>query len=98
MWADVQASPMHTEYVRVDYHLGLAFALAFDNVMTHADRSSLGALRPFVDHFGLSPRSRRTLQWEVERGREAARRGGAPARTPPERPMGDPRAVLRGLG
>ncbi len=87
---------MRSEYVRFDYHFALAVALSYDEVMVKPTKTSLEALWRCVEHFGLSPRSRRTLQWEIAKGEEAAQKSAA--RKPPAAPVADPRRTLRALG
>ena len=66
-WATVWASPMAAVYIEADVPALARLAGLLDRVQ-RGDTSSrlLGEVRALEDRFGLSPLSRRRLQWELE--------------------------------
>lgn len=100
-WTDIWASPMAPEFDASDLH-GL-FVLAdlvnaFWSEESARARSGLAAeIRLQRQCFGLTPIDRRRLQWEIERGDDAAERTQARRAAKPKagKPAADPRAALR---
>lgn len=101
-WSDVWSSPMAPEYDTTDVHGLFVMALLLDQVWAE-DTSANGRIntaaeiRLWVAEYGLSPIARRRLQWEIDRGDEAAERTGKrrEARAQAHRDRGpDPRSAL----
>lgn len=109
-WESVWRSPMASEYLDADMRGGL-FHLAYLHQLfwEAADLGFAAAnvlpkfaaeIRLQEVRFGLSPIDRRRLQWEVEKGEQAAERtkGRRQAKKPKkEKPGGDPRAMLKAV-
>lgn len=89
-WADVWASPMAGEYLKVDVH-GLFRLAMLVNRFWMGDPSVAAEIRLTGQRFGLSPFDRRQLQWEIARVEERER-GRQPQ--PPTEPVADPRELL----
>lgn len=90
-WDDLWASPMRTEYLRVDVHGLYRLAMLIDRFW-RGEYDQAGEIRLQGQLFGLTPIDRRRLQWEIVRAEEATDRQ---ARTrPPSAPVADPRNVL----
>lgn len=103
-WREVWESPMAPEFTEADLE-GLLEVTRLVHLYwsTPADQvdqiRKLGAeLRLQRQAYGLSPLDRRRLQWEIDRGDEAAtrtnQRHGQRAPRPAEDPGADPRALL----
>lgn len=103
-WESIWSSPMSNEYHEADIHqLYLACFYLHQTVSPYlkiADRLSASkAYEATVKNFGLTPMSRRSLQWEIERSEEAmakaakrrARTPDEPAATVPAGEVDDPR-------
>lgn len=75
-WYDIWSSPMSNEFDDADVH-GLYLACMYLTESTNplirtADRISYGkSYEAAVKNFGLTPMSRRSLQWEIARADEA---------------------------
>lgn len=106
-WERIWASPMAGEWLDADIPgLELVAELwdAFYTSASPGERVKLSAeLRLQEARFGLAPMDRRRLQWEVERGEDAAERGRRRRRKPdadsgseggPATPSTDPRRLL----
>lgn len=104
-WADVWASPMAPEYDPSDIHglylLARLVDAAWRSTSPTGLKDVLGELRLQRQLYGLTPLDRRRLQWEIERGEEAADKGHAKAaerkarKTPTRsKPKADPRTIL----
>ncbi|GAA1909316.1 hypothetical protein GCM10009737_08190 [Nocardioides lentus] len=108
-WNDVWTSPMAAEWDEAsDRHNMFVIALLYDDIWrapsARARQSALAEFRLQRAELGLSPYSRRRLEWTIETAAEATdrgarrRQGGAAGQPSPERreqPKGpDPRAVL----
>lgn len=103
-WVDLWRSPMATEYYRVDFWDLVEIARLKHDLAGVRDATKrprlMAEIRVQEQRFGLDPRSRRQLQWEVEKGEEAAertsqrrqRRAASAARS-----AGDPRAALKAV-
>lgn len=97
-WEDVWASPMAPEFLDADVH-GLYVILALTdlywrNLTSGKPVTGLAMeLRLQRQSFGLSPIDRRRLQWEVDKGEEAAERAAKRRRKSSHAdagPAGDP--------
>lgn len=75
-WETIWASPIAAEWVDADVPGLLALAVLVDEFWTTADRGVHAEIRMASREFGLSPLSRRSLQWEIKRLAE-------PAKAPP---------------
>lgn len=79
-WCDIWSSPMSNEFHESDVH-GLYLACFYlqqtlNPYLKMSDRISASkSYEAAVKNFGLTPMSRRTLQWEIERSEEAMRTG-----------------------
>lgn len=104
-WKSVWRSPMAAEFLDADMRGGL-YLLADLYQVRWTSRDDPAALSKAAAEirlqevrFGLSPMDRRRLQWEVERGDQAAARTASrkKATEPPREPVADPRSVLRAM-
>jgi hypothetical protein len=88
-WDTIWASPMAEEWVDADVPGLLALAILMDEFWVSGDSKIHAEVRQAAREFGLSPFSRRQLQWEIKRlervtpvvppkpaGRPAAKGGG----------------------
>jgi hypothetical protein len=101
-WRSVWTSPMAQEYTEADRVGGLALlAELWHRWWLESDTRVLSTLSTTINQlsreFGLSPMSRRSLQWEIEKGEQAADRT---ARRRQSRELEatskkDPRSVLK---
>lgn len=90
-WADVWASPMANEYLRVDVHGLYRLAYLVNRFWLLGDPSLASEIRLTGQLFGLTPIDRRRLQWEVAKVEDRERERDP---RPPEKPVADPRALL----
>lgn len=91
-WKRVWQSPMAGEYLPTDVDGLGRLAILVDEYYKAPDKAVLAEIRLQEARFGLSPVDRSRLQWEVQKGEEAARR-----RKPPEtgiKSAKDPRGIL----
>jgi hypothetical protein len=106
MWADIWASPMSDEWDESDLHNVYILASIYDDIWraeTAKERKDAASeYRLQRVDLGLSPYSRRRLEWTIEsaeeakdRGAQRRTRGQAPAA--PKTPVADPRAALRAV-
>lgn len=68
-WMTIWSSPMATAWEDADQDSLIRLARMRDDF--HRDQlpvSAYGAMQALEDRFGLSPKSRRALQWEIARG------------------------------
>jgi hypothetical protein len=107
-WADVWTSPMATEWDTSDVHNVMVVALLYDDIWSatspKARKEALAEYRLQRADLGLSPYSRRRLEWTIEaadaakdegdRRRSAARGGSGQPAGPPKKPAVDPRQIL----
>lgn len=92
-WDTIWASPIAGEWVDADVPGLLMLAVLVDEFATTGSREVHAELRMASREFGLSPLSRRTLQWEVKRVEAASR----PTPAPPTRAQRRGRmAILEG--
>lgn len=78
-WHDIWSSPMSTEWTDSDVHNLFIAARLMNLVWSPATSaaekvSAANAIRQQLRECGLSPMSRRTLQWVIDRGEEAQQR------------------------
>lgn len=102
-WADVWSSPMSSEWDESDVHNVLIAAAVYDDMWraeTAKERKDAAAeYRLQRVDLGLSPYSRRRLEWTIETAEESKDRGRQRrARQTVTAPPGDdPRAALRAV-
>lgn len=94
-WADVWSSPMRNEFLRAD--LGALFRLAIlvDMFWKTGDLATAREIRLVEREFGLTPLSRRRLEWTVadteeKKDRQERKQAGRAAIIPGD----DPRHIL----
>lgn len=101
-WSDIWSSPMAPEWQASDVHglfelAGLMhrYWLAVDDPDTSpASLAALaGQLRQGRQQYGLSPLDRRRLEWEIDRGSQAAERTATRAKTQRPKIVKDPRVA-----
>lgn len=108
MWADIWASPMSDEWDDSDVHNAFILAMLYDDMWrgeTAAARSkAAGEYRLQRADLGLSPYSRRRLEWTIEAADEAKdkgdqrRRSTAAKKSPAKKKTAtDPRAGLHAV-
>ena len=92
-WRDVWTSPQHHEFLRAD--LGALFRLAVlvDKFWKTGSLPIAGEVRLLEREFGLTPLSRRRLEWSVAQAEEAANRH-EDNRSRRAKIIDDPRGVL----
>lgn len=104
-WNDSWTSPMATEWDDSDFHNMCALALNYDDIWTATTpkerKEALAEFRLQRADLGLSPYSRRRLEWTIETAEDAKARGEkrrGNGRQPAAKPTGkakvDPRAHL----
>lgn len=104
-WNDVWTSPMASEWDDSDLHNVFVVALLYDDIWTAATpkerKEALSEYRLQRADLGLSPYSRRRLEWHIESAEEAKERGQkrrGNGRPTPQQPTSknkpDPRAHL----
>lgn len=99
-WESVWKSPMASEYLTADKEALFMLARLHQDFWTAKDRKSrqqaAAEIRQQGVRFGLSPIDRRRLQWEVEKGEQAADRTATRRqRKAPPAAGADPREVLK---
>lgn len=98
-WQDIWQSPMAAEFVHADRHgLYRLARLQQDFWRAPSKKDRLAAdreIRPLEAEFGLTPVSRRRLQWEIEKGETAAMRTETRRKRKRPNPKRDPREVLQ---
>lgn len=92
-WRDLWSSPMAPEYHSSDVHGLLIVAALRDDFWREPDKALAAELRLQHREFGLTPLSRRQLQWEIERAEDAQQRGETRRARRPG-PAVDPRQSL----
>lgn len=105
MWNDIWASPMSDEWDASDVNNVYVLAAIFDDVWTatspKARREASAEFRLQRVDLGLSPYSRRRLEWTIESADEAKAKGQQRRRTAAPAPTKDagldPRADLRAV-
>ena len=91
-WKAVWASPMAPEYLDADVEGLKQIAVLKDEFWKKPSASLASEIRQESTEYGLSPISRRRLQWEVERAESVTRK-----RTRPDAAGDDPRALFRSV-
>lgn len=91
-WDTIWASPMVAEWVDADVPDLLAIAVMVDEFWRSGDTRIHAEVRMASREFGLTPMSRRSLQWEIKRLQEPKRPTEAP------RPRRSGRSTLSVLG
>lgn len=72
-WRVLWASPMAAAYLEADVDALVRLArLKDDEARGALPPSALGAMQQLEDRFGLSPKARRALQWEIQQAAPAA--------------------------
>jgi hypothetical protein len=94
-WAVIWASPMALEWVDADVPGLFALALLVDDFWTGPDSKQHAEIRQASREFGLSPFSRRQLQWEIRR-LEVGKPATPALRKPPAPKPGGVLSVLEG--
>lgn len=79
-WDTIWASPMVQEWVDADVPDLLAIAVMVDEFWRSGDTKIHAEVRMASREFGLTPMSRRSLQWEIKRLEEPKHREQAPRR------------------
>ena len=78
-WADVWASPMSSEWDESDLHNVIVVALLYDDIWAASSakerKDALAEYRLQRADLGLSPYSRRRLEWTIETAADAKDRG-----------------------
>jgi hypothetical protein len=104
-WRDVWASEMAPQYLSADVSGGLRSLAELYQRRWTADTISeelriCQEIRLQEHRFGLSPKDRYILKWEVDKGEEAERRTKSRRHTPAPKPdstEGDPRSALKAI-
>lgn len=73
-WRAVWRSPMAAEYLEADIQALLRLAVLVDMFWCQPSRELAAEIRLEQTCFGLTPIDRRRLQWEIDRGEQAATR------------------------
>lgn len=73
-WQTIWSSPMATVWLDADVESLVRLAILKDEFMRgDMNSSSLPAMQQLEDRFGLSPKARRALQWEVQQSEHQAK-------------------------
>lgn len=91
-WSTIWASPMADEWVDADVPGLVSLAVLVDEFWRTGNRELAAEIRMQQREYGLSPLSRRSLQWEVIRVQRAERGQPVPSAVPTRRK--DPRLRL----
>ena len=73
-WRDVWASPMAPEYDDSDVHGLFMLAVLVDQFWLEPSEKAAAEIRLQRQCFGLTPIDRRRMQWEIDRGDQAAKK------------------------
>lgn len=91
-WNDVWTSPMESAWDESDVHNVYVVALLYDDIWTARSpkerKEALGEYRLQRADLGLSPYSRRRLEWTIEGAREAQERGEKRRQSKGQQPAG----------
>jgi hypothetical protein len=71
-WDDIWSSPMAPEFDHSDTHGLFVLAMLVDAFWVEPSTGLAAEIRLQRQCFGLTPIDRRRLQWEIDRGEEAA--------------------------
>lgn len=74
-WADLWASPMSAEYLKVDEHGLIRLAVLIDAFYRKPSHYLAAEIRQQEQRYGLSPMDRRRLEWTIEQAEESKDRG-----------------------
>ena len=98
-WRNVWHSPMASEYLDTDRDGLERLAILINRFYETHDPKLMAEIRLQEARFGLSPVDRSRLQWEVQKGEEAARRRRPQAAETPaaDGSVTDPRQLLRAV-
>ena len=103
-WERTWKSPMATEYLEADFDDLVMLAELRDDWVKMRDPMKKAKLMQEIRmqgaRFGQSPKDRRALQWEIEKGEEAAERTSQRAarrQAASRKPGEDPRNALRAV-
>lgn len=101
-WAAIWSSPMAPEFDSSDRHGLFVLADLVDSFWIEESPKARAALAAEIrlqrQCFGLTPIDRRRLQWEIERGDDAAEKTQRRRTTKPAGTRADPRSVLGDTG
>lgn len=84
-WTTIWDSPMVDEWVDADVPALIVLAALVDDFWRFGDKGTAAEIRMQQREFGLSPLSRRTLQWEIKRAKADSLAAPRPQRTPAQR-------------
>lgn len=99
-WTDLWASPMATEYAKVDINGMFRVAMLLNDFWLadgHKERAEIQVRLEKADaDYGTSPLARRRLEWQIEATEDAKDRGRgrSTVKKPPALAGDDPRAAL----
>ena len=93
-WSDVWSSPMHFEYLRGDLPALFRLVLLVDTFWRTGKLEFAKEIRLLEREFGLTPLSRRRLEWSVAQAEEAMDRHEHKRSRRAVIIDGDPREVL----
>lgn len=95
-WREVWASPMASEYVDADIAGMLRLAVLVENFWQKPTPGMHAEIRIAQQEYGLTPLSRRRLEWTVESAEDAKARGRnrESRQTAPVPPGSDPRLSI----
>jgi len=100
-WATIWASPMATRWSEFDVPALARLAKLQQDCLVDGDSRRLAEIRQLEDRFGLSPRGRRLLGWEIEGAEISEPDNGDEGATPnppaatPAPAVSDPRLLRR---
>lgn len=84
-WRTIWDSPMIGEWVDADLPRLIEIAMMRDELWRTGDSKMAAEIRLQEREFGLTPLSRRSLQWEIKRVEAASRPAAVPEATPAQR-------------
>lgn len=97
-WDEVWCSPMAGEFVDSDVQGLYRLAILVENFWREPSAKNHAEIRISQQEYGLTPYSRRRLEWTVESAEDAKARGRRREAVPPPQPMptNDPRLSIVG--
>ena len=95
-WQEIWSSPMASEYVEADISGMLRLAILVDEFWRKPSSGLHAEIRIAQQEYGLTPLSRRRLEWTVESAEDAKARGRnrESRQTAPQPPGSDPRLSI----
>lgn len=95
-WDEVWCSPMAGEFVDSDVQGLYRLAILVENFWREPSAKNHAEIRISQQEYGLTPYSRRRLEWTVESAEDAKARGRRREAVPPPQPMptSDPRLSI----